>query len=76
MKKSLKQFVSGLVICIATLLFGFAITALSFNLFETLTSNQMKVLFAVDIICLIMAGGLAFFLSETKKEKKEQAQLK
>ncbi len=76
MKKSLKQFVSGLIICMATLVFGFAITALSFNLFDTLTSGQMKALFALDVASLITAGGLAFFLSETKREKKEQQKLK
>lgn len=76
MKKSLKQFISGLIICAVTLAFGFAITAVSFNLFDTLTTGQMKTLFALDVVSLITAGGLAFFLSETKREKKEQQTLK
>ena len=43
MKNSIKKLLKGLFITTVTLFAGFGITALTFNLFETLTSNEMKI---------------------------------
>lgn len=70
MKKSVKQILSGIIISVTTLCAGFIITMASFNLFGTLTANQMKILFALDVICLLSVGLLSLFLSERKKNRK------
>lgn len=75
MKKSIKQLLSGAIISAVTLAFGFALTMLSFNLFDSLTANQMKILFAADIICLALTGCIAFFLFESKRSKKRKEKL-
>lgn len=67
MKKTVKQIISGLIITAVTLIAGFGITFLSFNLFDTLSSNQMKVLFAIDILSLSAAAAGVWYFFESKK---------
>lgn len=74
MNKSVKKIVESLVITTVTLVMGFIITSISFNLFDNLNNNQMKVLFAIDVICLIAVGSFFFVLSETKNAKKKRKQ--
>lgn len=76
MNKNKKQFISGAIIFIVTLISGFIITALSFHLFETLSQNQMRILFTCDVLSLMTAGGIALAVSESKKGRmKKQRQL-
>lgn len=69
MNKNKKQIVTASIIFITTLLSGFAITALSFNLFDVLTQNQMRVLFTADVLILFAIGSAAWFCFEAKKSK-------
>ena len=46
MKKTGKKLIQSLVIWVVTLAAGFLITYVSFNLFDNLTANQLKLLFA------------------------------
>ena len=69
MRKSLKKILNSVCISVITLAIGFAVTAISFNLFDNLSTNQMKLLFAYDVLCLITVGVIFFFLSESKKAK-------
>ncbi|MCM1115792.1 MAG: MFS transporter [Clostridium sp.] len=68
-----KQILKGITIFFTTLIFGFFITIVTFHLFDTLTDNQMKLLFALDVISLLIAGCIAWFVCESKKAKKEKA---
>lgn len=73
MKKQFKQIMSAFAIMAATLIAGFAITALSFNLFDSMSANQMKILFAVDILILsITAAGVWHFFESKKRRVKRQ----
>lgn len=69
MKNSTKKFLSGLAITVVTMATGFVITAISFNLFETLTTNQLRLVFAVDVIILLAIGTISWFIYENKKLK-------
>lgn len=69
MKKSVKKLLSGLTITIITLAIGFAITAISFNLFDILNRNQMRALFALDVIILLAVGSIFWFIGEGKRAK-------
>lgn len=71
MNKSVKKIIKSIVISMATLIAGFALTMISFNLFDSLTANQMKLLFGIDIICLVSVGGIFLFLSENRQAKKK-----
>ena len=46
MKKSVQKLFKGLLITTVTLLCGFGICAIFFNLFGTLTANEMKIFVA------------------------------
>lgn len=70
MKKSTKKFLVGTVIFISTLIIGFAVTLTSFNLFDTLSDNQMKILFTIDFLSICFVGIGAWYISEGKKSKK------
>ncbi len=66
MKKKSNRIITGIIIFISTLGAGFGITAISFSLFDTLTNNQMRILFAADIILLLLIGTIAWFVYESK----------
>ncbi len=72
MKNSVKKLFKGLLIVTVTLLSGFGITAISFNLFGTLTSNEMKLFFAIDVIVLFTVGTVFFLIDESNKKKKRR----
>lgn len=75
MKKSVIKLITGIIIIAITLAAGFGITMLSFNLFENLTDNQMKILFAIDVSALSLSalGVMYFFESKKHKEQKRKA---
>lgn len=72
MKKTLKQIIEEILICIVTLAAGALISSISFNLFDTLTRSQVRVLFAIDIIILLVIGTAALLIYESKQSKKER----
>lgn len=69
-KKS--KIIKGLIIFVTTLLAGFGITALSFNLFDVLTQNQMRLLFAADVLLIIAVGAAVWSVYESNKIKKQR----
>lgn len=66
------KIIKGLCIFSVTLLSGFGITALSFNLFDVLTQNQMRLLFAVDVLLIMAIGTIVWFIFESGKVKKKK----
>lgn len=72
MKKSTKKIVGGILIFAVTLIVGFGITCISFNLFNNMSINQMRLVFAVDIIVLLITGACAWFIYEGKEAKKQR----
>lgn len=72
MKNSTKKFLSGLTITIVTMATGFVITAISFNLFDVLTRNQMRLVFAIDVIILLVIGTISWFIYEKKQLKEKR----
>lgn len=72
MKKRKKQLIEGTIIFITTLAIGFAVTTLSFKLFDSLTQNQMRILFAVDFTLLIASAGSVMVYFESAKNKKQR----
>lgn len=70
MKKSSKKLLTGAIIFTVTLLTGFGITAISFNLFDVMNRNEMRIIFAIDVILLFLIGTVAWFIYEGKKAKK------
>lgn len=74
MKNSVKKLFKGLLITTVTLLSGFGITAISFNLFGTLTANEMKIFFALDVVILFVIGTGFFLINESNKKKKRKEQ--
>ena len=65
-----KQILKAVIIFISTLVIGFVVTAISFNLFDNLTQNQLRLLFALDIISLLAMGSGVWFFFESKRNKK------
>ena len=70
-----KKIIKGLLIFSATLLSGFAITALSFKLFDVLTQNQMRILFAADVVFICVIGAAVWFIFESSRLKKKKQKL-
>lgn len=70
MKKSTKKAITGAIIFAVTLFSGFGITAVSFNLFDVMSRNQMRLIFALDVILLLVIGAIAWFVYEHKSAKK------
>lgn len=76
MKKTTKEFLTLSLILLVTLVAGFGVTAVSFNLFNALTPNQMKVLFAIDVVMLCMvATGVWYFFDSKKAKAKRRVQI-
>lgn len=75
MKKQFKQIISCITIMVVTLIAGFTITTLSLNLFDNMSTNQLRLLFLVDILLLLGCGAGAWYFFESKrmKAKKEKA---
>ena len=72
MKKSVQKFFKGLLITTVTLLCGFGICAIFFNLFGTLTANEMKIFVALDVIILLTVGGIFYCIDEKKAKNKRK----
>ena len=70
MKKSVQKLFKGLLIATVTLLCGFGICAIFFNLFGTLTANEMKIFVALDVIILLTVGGIFYCIDEKKAKNK------
>ena len=70
MKKSVQKLFKGLLITTVTLLCGFGICAIFFNLFGTLTANEMKIFVALDVIILLTVGGIFYYIDEKKAKNK------
>lgn len=70
MKKSVQKLFKGLLIATVTLLCGFGICAIFFNLFGTLTANEMKIFVALDVIILLTVGGIFYCIDEKKTKNK------
>ncbi|MCD7796462.1 MAG: hypothetical protein LUG95_02240 [Clostridiales bacterium] len=70
-KKSIKTAIEYTAIAAITLAAGLVTAAISFNLFDNLTQNQMRMLFALDIICLVAGGRIFFFLDERRTKRKK-----
>ena len=62
MNKTVKKLISSVAISAVTLSVGFIVTMVSFNLFDALTTNQMRILFTVDFVCLIAVGGIFLYI--------------
>lgn len=75
MKNTVKKIFTSVIISTATLLAGLLITMVSFRLFGNLSTNEMRLLFAIDIISLVTAGAGFLIFQENKscKRKKEEA---
>lgn len=73
MKNSVKKIIKSIAITAVTLLSGFGITAVSFNLFGSMTANEMKILFAIDVVILLLVGA-AFYCAEERKAKRAKKQ--
>lgn len=74
MNKTVKKLISSVAISAVTLSVGFIVTMVSFNLFDALTTNQMRILFTVDFVCLIAVGGTFLYISESKSAKRKRRQ--
>lgn len=74
MNKTVKKIISSVAISAVTLITGFIVTMVSFNLFDTLTTNQMRILFTIDFVCLIAVGGIFLYISESKNAKRKRRQ--
>ncbi len=74
MNKTVKKLISSVAISAVTLSVGFIVTMVSFNLFDALTTNQMRILFTVDFVCLIAVGGIFLYISESKSAKRKRRQ--
>lgn len=72
MNKTVKKIISSVVISAVTILIGFGVTMVSFNLFDTLSTNQMRILFTIDFVCLIAVGGIFLFLTESRNAKRKR----
>lgn len=72
MKKQLNKIFKSAIIFIVTLGTGFAVTAVSFNLFDNLSQNQMRLMFAIDIILLLAIAGGAYLLFESKRKRQKR----
>lgn len=76
MNRQTKKFLQSAAIFSATVIAGFIITIVSFRLFDRLTVNQMRLLFAGDIVLLLLSGALARFFSELRGARRRQANMK
>lgn len=73
MNKKVKEIIKGITIFTVTLTIGFMVTGISFNLFDELTRNQLRLLFASDIMILLAIGGIAWHITSSAKQKAKRA---
>lgn len=71
-----KNFKNGLALSIVSLVVGFFAIAVPFKFFDNLTSNQMTIMFATEIIVYTLVG-MVFLVAkqmEADRKQKEEAQ--
>ncbi len=77
MKKSFKNTLTGIIIFAVTIILGFSISYIIFDLADTLSRIQLRILLSADIITLTAIGSACWFLYESRLAKKEkEAQFK
>lgn len=74
MKKSIKKTITSIIISVLTLAVGFTLSLASFKLFDDLSVNQMRILFSIDILCLLTVG-LSFYIHHENKRIKESKEI-
>ena len=72
MKKSVQKLFKGLLITTVTLFADLEFVQFSFNLFGTLTANEMKIFVALDVIILLTVGGIFYCIDEKKAKNKKK----
>lgn len=79
MKINFSKIIKGIIISITSLTTGFFAICIPFHIFDELSSNSIRVLFAAEII-IYLAIAMIFLIikdkKDIKKEKEKQKQLK
>lgn len=71
MKKNIKN---GLALSIVSLVVGFFAIAVPFKFFENLTSNQMTIMFATEIIVYTLVGMIFLIAKQMEADRKQKEQ--
>lgn len=74
MKKSINNILKSVLVSLTTLIVGFVAISLPFNLFNTLTEKEMRIIFLCEIIIYSVMFALFFVVKERSEEKKKQKQ--
>jgi hypothetical protein len=69
MKKKIQSALRSFALFAVTLTSGFALTLGSFNLFESLSRNQMRLLFVADIAIILSVGAAVHFFTESRRAR-------
>ncbi len=72
MKKSIINITKSILVSLSTLVVGFIAISLPFNLFNTLTAKEMRIIFLCEVIVYSIMFALFFLVKEKKEEKRKQ----
>lgn len=72
MNNLFSKIIKSIIIATVTLLCGFGITALTFNLSDTVSTNELRILFVADFLLLCVIGGAYFYAFESKSKKQKK----
>lgn len=69
-----RELAKGLALSISALAVGFLAIAVPFRIFDTLSLNGVKILFAVEIIAYIITGLIFLAVQDKKNKQKAKAE--
>lgn len=70
------NILKGIMLTLSALIVGFIAISLPFKLFDELTSSQMTILFATEIIVYFLLGAIYLIAKDIKAQKVERKQIR
>lgn len=65
-----KNFVKGLILSVVSLVMGFVAIGVPFRIFDFLSEDGMRILFAVEIGIYLAIGGVFLIVQDNKKKQR------
>lgn len=66
------NFAKGLLLSVVSLVVGFVAIGVPFKIFDFLSADGMRILFAVEVAIYLLIGAVFLTIQEKKKKQREQ----
>ena len=75
-KTNISRFIKSLLLSLSALIVGFCAISFPFQLFDTLTPREMRIVFISEIVIYFATAMIFLLIKESKQEKRQKKQQK